>query len=51
MQQWLVAFKPRPICEVSLTEQGYFEDYIPGAVLEYGEIRVMRPKSSTLPAA
>jgi acyl dehydratase len=40
MQQWLAAFKPRPICEVSLTAQGYFEDYIPGAVFEYGEIRV-----------
>src|SRR5207245_3532947 len=34
------AFKFRPIGEVSLTEDRYFEDYIPGAVFEYGEIRV-----------
>jgi acyl dehydratase len=40
MQQHLAAFKPRAICEVSLTEERYFEDYIPGAVFEYGEIRV-----------
>ena len=40
MQQHLAAFKPRAICEASLTEQRYFEDYIPGAVFEYGEIRV-----------
>ena len=40
MQQCLAAFKPRPICEVSLTEQRYFEDYIPGTVFEYGEIHV-----------
>jgi len=40
MQQPPAAFKPRPICEVSLVEGRYFEDYIPGAVFEYGEIRV-----------
>ena len=40
MQQHLAAFKPRAIREASLTEQRYFEDYIPGAVFEYGEIRV-----------
>ena len=40
MQECLAAFKPRPICEASLTEQRYFEDYIPGAIFEYGEIRV-----------
>jgi len=40
MQQCLVAFKPRAICEASLAEERYFEDYIPGAVFEYGEIRV-----------
>ena len=40
MQQRLAAFKPRAICEASLTEERYFEDYIPGAVFEYGEIRV-----------
>ncbi|HEX3415900.1 MAG TPA: MaoC/PaaZ C-terminal domain-containing protein [Stellaceae bacterium] len=38
MQQHLAAFKPRAICEA--TEQRYFEDYIPGAAFEYGEIRV-----------
>jgi acyl dehydratase len=26
--------------EVSLTEQRYFEDYIPGSVFQYGEIRI-----------
>ena len=40
MQQRVAAFKSRPIGEVSLTEDRYFEDYIPGAVFEYGEIRV-----------
>ena len=40
MQQRLAAFKPRPICEVSLTKQRYFEDYVPGAIFEYGKIRV-----------
>src|SRR6476660_2043401 len=40
MQQCPVAFKPRAICEASLAKERYFEDYIPGAVFEYGEIRV-----------
>src|SRR5437762_13991303 len=40
MQQRVAAFKSRPIYEVALTEERYFEDYIPGAVFEYGEIRV-----------
>src|SRR6266436_4085410 len=40
MQQCLAAFKPRAISEASLAEERYFEDYIPGAVFEYGEIRV-----------
>ena len=40
MQQHLAAFKSRPIGEASLTEERYFEDYIPGTVFEYGEIRV-----------
>jgi acyl dehydratase len=40
MQQPPAAFKPRPICEGSLPKDRYFEDYIPGAVFEYGEIRV-----------
>jgi acyl dehydratase len=40
MQQRLAVFKPRPTCEVSLTEDRYFEDYVPGTVFEYGEIRV-----------
>ena len=40
MQQRPAAFKPRAICEASLTKERYFEDYIPGAVFEYGEIRV-----------
>jgi len=40
MQQCLVAFKPQAICEASLAEERFFEDYSPGAVFEYGEIRV-----------
>src|SRR5205823_9757044 len=40
MQQRVAAFKSRPIGEVALTKDRYFEDYIPGAVFEYGEIRV-----------
>jgi acyl dehydratase len=40
MQQRMATFKPREICEASLTEERHFEDYIPGAVFEYGEIRV-----------
>ena len=40
MQQRPAAFKPRAICEASLTKERYFEDYIPGAVFEYGEARV-----------
>jgi acyl dehydratase len=40
MQQRPAAFKSRTICEASLTEDRYFEDYHPGAVFEYGEIRV-----------
>jgi acyl dehydratase len=40
MQHRPAAFKSRAICEASLTEERYFEDYIPGAVFEYGEIRV-----------
>src|SRR5689334_13124995 len=40
MQQRPAAFKPRATCEASLTEERYFEGYIPGAVFEYGEIQV-----------
>jgi acyl dehydratase len=40
MQQRMATFKPREIREASLTEERYFEDYIPGTVFEYGEIRV-----------
>ncbi len=40
MQQRPAAFKPRAICEACLTKERYFEDYIPGTVYEYGEIRV-----------
>jgi acyl dehydratase len=40
MQQCPAAFKPRAICEASLTKERFFEDYVPGTVFEYGEIRV-----------
>ena len=47
MQQAAAGFNPRIAVrgtryksEATLTEDRYFEDYIPGAVFEYGEIRV-----------
>ncbi len=43
MQQAPAAFKPRQIYEGSLPKDRYFEDYIPGAIFEYGEIRVDEP--------
>jgi acyl dehydratase len=42
MQQPPAAFKPRPqhVRKMPLTAHDYFEDYAPGAISEYGEIRV-----------
>ena len=40
MQQPPAVFKSRRIGEAALIEYRYFEDYVPGAVSEHGEIRV-----------